>query len=102
MNEIDINLCDEIEDLLKISRYISDEVAGDNSIRENISYFVNNVSSMEGVKHIENIIKCIGNINRKLDDILDIAKTLMTKQEEITEYNKTYLSRKFSKGDDLK
>ena len=102
MNEIDINLCDEIEGLLKISRYISDEVAGDNSIRENIRYFVNNTSSMEDVKHIENIIKCIGNINRKLDDILDIAKILMTKQEEITEYNKTYLSRKFNKGDDLK
>lgn len=103
MNEIiNINLCDEVETLLESTRYISNEISGDYGIRENIKYFVNNVTSKADITHIENIIKGIGNINKKLDSILDVAKILMDIQADINENNKTYYSKIFREGDDLK
>ena len=99
---ININLCDEVETLLDSTRYISNEISGDYGIRENIKYFVRNASSKEDITHIENIIKGIGNINKKLDNILDVAKTLMDIQADINENNKTYYSKILSEGDDLK
>ena len=102
MNEININLCDEVETLLETTRYISNEISGDYGIRENIKYFVRNATSKEDITYIENIIKSIGNINKKLDNILDVAKILMDIQTDINENNKTYYSKIFREGDDLK
>lgn len=95
-----LSVTKEIRDLSNVIANISNEINKQGSgIWDMLKYFsTNRIENHDDIKVMEKAIESAHNINKELDNVINICNQLLSTQEKIN----TYLSKSTMEGDDLK